>query len=345
LHDDNNLDAISSGMTGTATVTIPTLNFSYNNASYCQGANALISPVLTGSPLTNIIYTATSNFGYLFIDENTGQIDIDPSDPEVYTVTISGLYNSCTVTATTTVTINTPPKSNLVTNNNTICLDGSTLMTASLTGLAPFSFTYTATDLQNNVSATTITGIQSSTYSFTINPIKTSRYRITNLNDNYCSSNNNTVDLLGNLILTGNPLITVNTRPTAVISGTPTTCNGTAANINLALSGKSPWNITYTGTDGSTTVTTISSNNSTIYTTGSPYLINLSVSPSATTTYTVTSLSDALCASIVSDLTGSATVTVNPRPQANIAVTGNATICNADATTITVTLTQGTAPW
>jgi hypothetical protein len=329
-------------LTGTAIVTVPTSVSSYNNASYCQGANALISPILTGSPLTNIQYTATGSVGYLFIDQNTGQIDIDPSDPDIYTVTISASYNSCVLTASTTVTINTPPQSNLITGNNIICIGGSTLMTASLTGLAPFSITYTATDLQNNVSSTTITGIQSSTYSFTVNPIKTTRYRITNLNDNYCSSNISTVDLLGNLIVTGNPLVTVNPRPTAVMGGTPTTCNGTATNINVALSGKSPWNITYTGSDGSTTITTISSNNSTIYTTGSPYIKNLIVSPSTTTTYSVTSLSDALCTSIASDLTGIATVTVNPRP--TLVLSGTPSTCNGTSTFINVSLT-GKSPW
>ena len=356
LHDDNNLDAISSGMTGTAKVTIPTLGLSYSNASYCQGTNTVITPVLTGSPLTGISYSATGNL-YLEIDATSGAISIDASDPDVYTVTISASYNSCVLTASTTVTINTPPQSNLITSNNTICLGGNTLMTASLTGLAPFSFTYTATDLQNNVSSTTITGIQSSTYSFTVNPIQTTRYRITNLNDNYCSSNISTVDLLGiptltvgnihpsNINYTPYLSVLVNPRPTSVINGTPTTCDGTATNINVALTGKSPWNITYTGSDGSSTTTTISSNNATIYTTASPYLRNLSVSPSATTTYTVTSLSDALCASIPSDLTGAATVTVNPRPQAKIEYNGSGIICNADLTTITVTLTQGTGPW
>jgi len=283
LHDNNNLDAINSGLIGNATVTIPVLNLSYSNTSFCQGANSLVSPIISGNTITNILYTAVGQFGgYLIIDQNTGEIDIDASDPDVYTITLSGNYNACSISASTTININLPPQSNLSTNNGTICLGGNTLMTATLTGAAPFSITYSATDLQNNIISTTITGINSSTYTFTVNPIKTSIYRITNLVDGYCSSNAATVDLYGKLILTGTPQILVNPRPTSVLTGTPTTCNGTATNISLALTGKSPWTITYTGSDRSSTTTTISSNNSTIYTTGSPFLKNISVNPSTT---------------------------------------------------------------
>src|SRR6185369_4985768 len=67
-----------------------------------------------------------------------------------------------------------------------------------------------------------------------------------------------------------------------------------------------------------------------------------SVSPSSTTTYTVTALTDANCTAQAGDRTGSAAVTVRARPTS--VASGSATICNGSSTTIQATLT-GTGPW
>ena len=64
------------------------------------------------------------------------------------------------------------------------------------------------------------------------------------------------------------------------------------------------------------------------------------VTPAATTTYTITSVVDA--GGCAGTPTGSALVTVNPRPTAT--VTGGGTICAGTVATVTATLT-GTAPW
>ena len=42
----------------------------------------------------------------------------------------------------------------------------------------------------------------------------------------------------------------------------------------------------------------------------------MSVNPSATTTYTIATLADGTCTAQAADMTGSAVVTVNPRPTA-----------------------------
>ncbi len=90
--------------------------------------------------------------------------------------------------------------------------------------------------------------------------------------------------------------IIVNPTPTATVSGGGTVCSGDALpNVSIALTGTSPWNITYT--DG-TTPTTVTG------TTSNPYVITGATAG----TYTVTAVSDANCPGTFS---GSATVAVN----------------------------------
>src|SRR5207247_6299176 len=111
-------------------------------------------------------------------------------------------------------------------------------------------------------------------------------------------------------------------------SGDATICSGDSTTIQAVLTGTGPWDVTWSD---SFTQTGVSSSPAT-----------RSVSPSSTTAYTVTALTDANCAAQPGDLTGSATVTVNPRPTA--VVSGDATICNGQSTIIQAALT-GTGPW
>jgi hypothetical protein len=72
--------------------------------------------------------------------------------------------------------------------------------------------------------------------------------------------------------------------------------------------------------------------------------ITANVSPAASTNITIATLLDANgCAATLDDLTGPATVTVNPRPTG--AISGGATICSGGNTMLTLTLSTGTGGW
>ncbi|MFT3911086.1 MAG: GEVED domain-containing protein [Ferruginibacter sp.] len=134
---------------------------------------------------------------------------------------------------------------------------------------------------------------------------------------------------------TGIATVTVNPRPTAVISGSGAFCQGvanTSTNLTITFTGTAPWNYTYS--DGTTPVSGTTSSNP----------LTVTVAPNSATpgvvTYTVTALSDANCASIAADLTGSGTVTINPLA-ANPAASVVQPTCALGTGTINVTSPLG----
>jgi hypothetical protein len=200
----------------------------------------------------------------------------------------------------------------VVSGSATICNGSSTNISAALTGTGPWNVTWSDSVTQN--------GVATSPATRSVSPSTTTIYTVTALSDaNGAAPSGN---------LTGSAVVTVNARPTSVASGTATICNGGSTNISAALTGTGPWNVTWSDSVTQNGVAT------------SP--ATRSVSPSTTTTYTVTALSDANCTAQSGDLTGSAVVTVNARPTS--AASGSATICNGGSTNISAALT-GTGPW
>jgi hypothetical protein len=283
------------------------------------------SPICAGQAL-NLTATGGTSYawsgpgGYVSAVQNPTRANATPAMSGTYTVTVTDA-KTCQNSANTAVTVNARPTA-VVSGSTTICNGGSATVTITLTGTQPFSFTYT-----DGTTPTTVNNHNGLTYTFNASPATTTTYTVTSLTDN------NTCGALAGDI-TGSAVITVNPRPTSVLSGGGvTTCNGTPVNLTVTLTGTAPWNITYTDGIGSFNATANSS----------PY--TLSVNPSTTSTYTITGLSDALgCPVIGADMTGSALVTVNPRPTSTLSIVGPDELCNGGSTTIRFALT-GTGPW
>ena len=119
---------------------------------------------------------------------------------------------------------------------------------------------------------------------------------------------------------------TVNPRPTGVISGDTAICNGNSTNLSIAVIGTGPWS-------GTLSDATPFSGNS------SPIII--SVNPSTTIVYSISTLNDVFCSANASDKTGSATVTVNPLPATPI-VTANSSITFCQGESVSLTSSSAT---
>ncbi len=252
------------------------------------------------------------------------------SNPAIATITNDGLVTGIsegTVTFTFTetstgcssttdpVTVH-PLPTGVISDNSAICAGQSTTFTVNLTGTAPWNITYT-----DGTTPVTVNGITASPHTITVSPSSTSTYTLTAISDAHCNATS----------MTGSAVVTVYPLPTAVVSGNTTICVGSSANLSVALTGAQPWSITYT--DGVTPVTVSGI-------TSSPHLI--AVSPSTTTSYSLTAVSDVHCTG--TSFTGTATVTVDQLPTASAG--GSETICsNGTATVSGATSSNGTIVW
>lgn len=220
----------------------------------------------------------------------------------VYTVTTG---NGCTAFVTAAVTVNSLPVANVITGVNTVCSGSTINLTSNSTGTPTLTYTWASDNGNTSVTnAGVVTGISAGTSDIT--------YTVTN-GDN-CSATSPAFT------------VTVNARPTATITSASTTiCDGTAVNITGNVIATGAW-------------TLLLSNGATASGTGNG-TFSITESPAATTTYTITSLSDINCSSIAADLTGSTTVTVNTPVTITAEPADTVAVCATFPATFTVSAT------
>ena len=249
-----------------------------NTCTASASASVTVNPLPTaGITGVNVICagdstTLTASGGSSYLWSNgaaTASVTVSPAATTTYSVTVTD-GNGCTDVASRTVTVN-PLPSAAIAGDTIICDGENTILTAS--GGTGYLWSTGAT-----------------TTSITVSPAATTTYSVTVTDANGCTA-------------VAAQAVTVNPLPTAAISGTDTLCLGNST--TLTASGGS----SYLWSTGATTVA-------------------ITVSPSATTTYSVTVTDGNGCTDAAS-----VAVVVNPLPTAGI--TGVNVICAGDSTTLT----------
>ncbi len=213
-----------------------------------------------------------------------------PSATTTYTLTVTDA-NGCVSNNAPSVTVTVQPKPTAtVSGSASVCAGGSTMIQAVVTGAGPWNLVWSDGFAQNGVAASPATR--------SVAPASTTAFSIASVSDAHCAGT-----------ASGSALVTVKPLPTATVSGSAEICAGASTTIQAALAGTGPWTVVWS--DGATQSNVASSPAS------------RTVSPAATTSYAVTSVSDANCAGGAGS--GGALVTVDPRPTA--AASGSAAIC------------------
>jgi len=287
---------------GSAVVTIrpeSTADLS-GGATICPGGSAILTVSLTGiAPFT---INFSDGFSIIWTMGNTYNRIESPNLTTNYTITVTdGCNLPAIVTGSAEVIVYDPPTATL-SGDAEICAGSSTDLTVALTGTAPWTIVYS-----DGVSES---GISTSTHAREVTPSRTTIYTITSVSDANCSNTG-----------TGSATVTINAKPTAVLSGTTYICAGSSTELKVALTGEAPWSLTF------------SDSPTPIVTSVNPYV--RIVSPATTTAYTITNVTDNNGCSNAG--TGSATITVAPLPTATIS--GTTSICNGEHAQITVNLT------
>ena len=338
---DGSSTACEQAQSGSATVIVnplPTATISGNN-EVCQNA---ASPNVT---FTGANGTAPYTFTYT----------INGGAPETVTTTVG---NSVTVgvptdtdgtfvyelvsvqdasstaceqaqTGSATVIVNPLPTAT-ISGTTTVCRDASfpSILFTGGGGTAPYTFTYNVNG-GGNQTITTTSG-NSTTVSVPTGIPGTYTYNLVSVRD---ASSTSCIQSQ-----TGSAVVTVNPLPSATITGNTAVCRDAASpQITFTgTNGTAPYTFTYTINSGAEqTVTTTSGNIATV---------DVPTGTVGTFTYALIRVQDASSTACEQIQTGSATVVVNPLPQASIS--GTTAVCK-DGTSPLVTFTgsNGTAPY
>ena len=301
-------------MTGTATVHVnqrPTSVLASSSQTICDASTAYLPVTFTGTPPFDITYSdGSTTYTVNGINTQNYQLPVVVQSG-VHTYTITGITdaNGCMsqpgdMTGSATITSQIRP-TGTISGNPTLCNGSLATVQVSFTGTPPYSFGYT----DGGSFIYSVNNITSNPYTLVLAPSSTSTYTLDHVTDANCTTISQD--------LSGSSYVTVNQRPTSVLSGVgQTICDGNQVNLSVSFTGIPPYSFGYSNGNSSSVVSGIYS---------STY--NFTVTPTLSGTYIVTGVNDLFCAAQLPDMTGAVPVTVRD-PEATLS--GTQVTCAGD---------------
>ena len=286
----------------------------------CQGQTATLvfdGTGQAGEPYALTVTGTGATSPASILDNGTFTVS-PPVGTTTYTLTNVSYVNfpGCSVPTNSAVTITVRPT---VTGSflaaGPVC-SGSTLnLPVDLSAAGNYNVTYTASPADPASAPNPAANPWTDNQILTFNPTQTTTYTITNVEYTtapLCPSNTS-----------NSTVVTVNPLPAGTLSGGTTICAGASANLGINMTaGTAPFTVNYTANGNAATLTNVTAN----YT--------WTVTPATTTTYVITSITDANgCTSTISSQNQQ--VVVNPFP--DFTFTGNASICTGSSTNLVLT--------
>lgn len=324
----------------------PTANFETSNIQTCANAAGPVSvslPIIfTGQGPWTIVYTRNGviqppiTFGDANSEETaTFIMNVSTTANTTYSIINVTDANGCMSPggSMVNVTIHPLPTANFTITSTSICAGQIAQVPIQVTGSGPWMISYIPSGGQSQlIQVGNPNSPSPTTFMLTFSPSNTTLYSIVSVSDtNNCSRN-----------LLSRVTVNVVPQPTATIQGETIICAGQSANINVTLNGKGPWIVEYLANGVVQPAVTFGSANS-----PSPSTFTLPVSPTVSTTYTLSSVSSGLCTGTV---TGFASVQVNNattislvnRTPASCGQCGSLTVSGANSYTLSNGMTSMT---
>lgn len=253
----------------------------------CTGDTALLSLHFSGiAPFSGRLSDSTAFFS-LF---DTLLIPVSPASNTSYQISYFNDSSLCpsSVSGSAVLSVRARPTAS-ISGDTTLCADNNAPLTISTAGSGIIHGTIT-----NGGSFSGAAGV----IHLNVSPPVDSTYYITALNDANCPA------LPANL--SDSAVINVIPLPLATISDNDTLCAGQSSVLQMSFSHGAPWQVVYSDGSRPDTFTAYSSP------------VGIIVSPSISTTYRITSVHGIFCAARPSGISGTAILTVNPKPVAVI---------------------------